>query len=117
MDCVEKYGDNVELNELDIFVSTLHGETKVRFEILLDQYNEALQLNEKNEERIFKLEGHTRDYANKISTLTQFLEEEQDLKMTLEASKLGLKESHNLDIVKLKSDHDIAQSVANDLRL
>jgi hypothetical protein len=37
--------------------------------------------------------------------------------MALEASKLSLEESHNLDIAKLKSDHDIAQSVANDLRL
>jgi hypothetical protein len=49
--------------------------------------------------------------------LTQSLEEEQDLRMALEASKLGLKESHNLDIARLKSDDDIAQSVANELRL
>jgi hypothetical protein len=37
--------------------------------------------------------------------------------MALEASKLSLEESHNLDIAKLKNDRDIAQSVANDLRL
>jgi hypothetical protein len=37
--------------------------------------------------------------------------------MSLETSKLSLEESHNLDIVKLKSDRDIAQSVANELRL
>jgi hypothetical protein len=37
--------------------------------------------------------------------------------MVLEASKLSLEESHNLDIAKLKSDCDIAQSVVNDLRL
>jgi hypothetical protein len=47
IDCVEKCGDNDELNEMEIFMSTLHGETKVRFEILLDQCNEALQQNEK----------------------------------------------------------------------
>jgi hypothetical protein len=117
MDCVEKCGDNDELNEMEIFMSTLHGETKVRFEIQLDQCNEALQQNEKNEERIFELEGHAHDYADEISTLTQSLEEEQDLRMTLEASKLGLEESHNLDIAKLKSDRDVAQSVANDLML
>jgi hypothetical protein len=34
--------------------------------------------------------------------------------MALETSKLCLVESHNLDIAKLKSDRDIAQSVAND---
>jgi hypothetical protein len=117
MDSVEKCGDNDELNKMDIFMSTLHGETKVRFEILLDQCNEALQLNEKNEEQIFKLEGHAHDYADEIPTLTQSLEEEHGLRMALEASKTGVEESHNLDIAKLKSDRDIAQSVANDLRL
>jgi hypothetical protein len=98
-------------------MSTLHGETKVRFEILLDQCNDALQINEKNDERIFELEGHAHDYADEIATLTQSIEEEKDLRMTLEASKVSLEESHNLDIDKLKSDHDIAQSITNDLRL
>jgi hypothetical protein len=37
--------------------------------------------------------------------------------MALEASKLALEESHNLDIARLKSDRDIGQSVANELRL
>jgi hypothetical protein len=37
--------------------------------------------------------------------------------MTFEASKSGVEESHNLDIAKLKTDCDIAQSIANDLRL
>jgi hypothetical protein len=45
------------------------------------------------------------------------LEVEQDLRMALDASKLGLEESHNLDIARLKSDRDIAQSVTNELRL
>jgi hypothetical protein len=31
MDCVEKCGDDDELNEMDIFMSTLHGKTKARF--------------------------------------------------------------------------------------
>jgi hypothetical protein len=92
-------------------------ETKVRFEILLDQYNESLQLNDKNEEHIFELEGHAREYADEIATLTQSIEIEQDLRMALEACKLGLEESHNLDIARLKSDRDISQFVANELRL
>jgi hypothetical protein len=117
MDCIEQCGDDDELNEMDIFMSTLHEETKACFEILLDQCNEALQINDKNDERIFELEGHAHDYADEISSITQSLEEEQDLRMALEASKLSLEESHNLDIAKLKNDHDIAQFVANDLRL
>jgi hypothetical protein len=47
MDCVDSSDDKDEPNELDMFMSALHGETKARFEILLDQYNESLQLNKK----------------------------------------------------------------------
>jgi hypothetical protein len=65
----------------------------------------------------FELEGNARAYANEIATLTQSLEVEKDLRMELEASKLGLEESHNFDIARLKNDRDIAQSVANELRL
>jgi hypothetical protein len=50
MDYVDTSDDKDELSEMDIFMSTLHGDTKARFEILLDQYNESLQLNDKNEE-------------------------------------------------------------------
>jgi hypothetical protein len=89
------------------------GRPKARFDILLDQYNESLHLNNKNEEHIFELEGHACEYADEIATLTQSLVVEQDLRIALEASKLGLKESHSLDIARLKSDRDIAQSVAN----
>jgi hypothetical protein len=105
MNCVDTSDDKDEPNEMDIFMSKLHGETKAHFEILLYQYNETLQVNEKNEECIFELEGHACEYANEIATLTQSLEVEQDLRMALEASKLGLEESHYLDIAKFKSDH------------
>jgi hypothetical protein len=90
MDCVEQVGDNDDLNEMDIFMSTLHGETKARFEILLDQCNEAIQINDKNDEHIFELEGHARDYADEIASLTQSLEEEHELRVALETSMLGL---------------------------
>jgi hypothetical protein len=36
MDCVDASNDKDEPNELDMFMSTLHGKTKARFEILLD---------------------------------------------------------------------------------
>jgi hypothetical protein len=117
MDCVDASNDKEEPNKFNMFMTTLHGETKACFEILLDQYNESLELNDKNEEHIFELEGHAREYADEIASLTQSLEVEQDLRMALEASKLGLEESHNLDIDRLKSDRYIAQSVGNELRL
>jgi hypothetical protein len=74
MDCVEQCGDDDKLNEMDIFMSTLQGETKEHFEILLDQCNEALQINDKNDEHIFELEGHARDYADEIASLIESLE-------------------------------------------
>jgi hypothetical protein len=117
LDCVDTSSDKDEPNAFDTFMSTLHGETKVQFEILLNQYSESLQLNDKNEERIFELEGHAREYADEIAELNQSLEVEQDLRMALEASKLGLEESYNLDIARLKNDRDVAQSIANELRL
>jgi hypothetical protein len=86
MDCVDTSDDKDETNKMDIFMSKLHGETKVCFEILLDQYNETLQLNDKNKEHMLELEGHAREYANEIDTLTQSLKLEQDLRMALEAS-------------------------------
>src|SRR6266699_680389 len=115
VDCVELCDEHVD--ELDMFMSTLHGEVKMRFEILLDQCNEAIQLNEKHDERIYELEGHAREYADEIATLTQALEEEHDLRLAIEVSNIKLEESHKLEMVKLVSDRDVAQSVANDLRL
>ena len=104
-------------DELNMFMSTLHGEVKLRFEILLDQCNEAIQLNEKHDERIYELEGHAREYADEIATLTQALEEEHDLRLAIEVSNLKLEESHKIEMDRLISDRDVAQSVANDLRL
>jgi hypothetical protein len=59
--------------------------------ILLNQCNEALQLNEKNEEHIFELEGHDHNYADEIATLTQSLEEDQDLMIRILAYKDDLR--------------------------
>jgi hypothetical protein len=101
MDCVEKCGDDDEPSEMELFASTLHGETKLCFEIILDQHNETLELIEKKEEHIFKLDGHARDYVNEISSLSQSLEEEKDLRMALEASKIGLEESHTCILLNL----------------
>ena len=47
------------------------------------------------------MEGHSREYADKIADLSIALREEQDLRTTLE-------ESQNLNLAKLKKDRDHA---------
>ena len=54
---------------------------------------------EAHEDTITKMEGHSRDYADEISDLSNALEEERGLRLALE-------ESHNVDHAKLKKDYD-----------
>ena len=52
--------------------------------------------------------GHERDSANDIADLAKALEEEHDLRSTLEETHAGLQESYNLEMSKLRKDHDHA---------
>ena len=54
---------------------------------------------EAHEDTISKMEGHSRDYADEISDLSNALEEERGLRLALE-------ESHKVDHAKLKKDYD-----------
>ena len=56
---------------------------------------------EAHEETISKMEGHSHDYADDISDLSNALEEERGLHLALE-------ESYNDDHAKLKKDLDHA---------
>ena len=104
MDCVED-GEEAkeEENEFDKFMGKLKGETKKHFVALLEQLGEANDIIESHEETITKMEGHSREYADEIADLSIALEEEQGLRAALE-------ESQNLDLAKLKKDHDHALS-------
>jgi len=48
------------------------------------------------------LQEHSRDYADEICGLSQEVEKEQELHRALEESHLGLEESYNLDVSKLR---------------
>ena len=60
---------------------------------------------EAHEDTISKMEGHSRDYADEISDLSNALEEERGLRLALE-------EPYNDDHAKLKKDLDHALVVS-----
>ena len=67
------------------------------FVALLEQLGEANDMIEDHEDTISKIEGHSRDYADEISDLSNALDEECGLCLALE-------ESYNDDHAKLKKD-------------
>src|SRR5918994_3089356 len=105
-DCIDEHeGTNVEENEFETFMGKLKGKSKKHFVALLEQLGEANDMIEAHEDTISKMEGHSRDYADEISDLSNALEEER-------GHHLALEESHNDDHAKLKKDLDHALVVS-----
>src|SRR6187401_2625932 len=105
-DCIdESEGAKKKENEFELFMSKLKGKPKKHFVALLEQLGEANDMIESHEETITKMEGHSRDYADEISDLSNALEEERGLRLALE-------ESHNDGHAKLKKDLDHALVVS-----
>ena len=101
----EHEGTNVEENEFETFMGKLKGKSKKHFVALLEQLGEANDMIEAHEDTISKMEGHSRDYADEISDLSNALDEERGLRLALE-------ESYNDDHAKLKKDLDHALVVS-----
>ena len=70
----ELEGANVEANEFEAFMGKLKGKSKKHFVALLEQLGEANDMIEAHEDTISKMEGHSRDYADEISDLSNALE-------------------------------------------
>ena len=62
------------------------------------------------------MQEHGRDYADEICVLSQEIEKEHELRRALEESHLGLEESYNLDVSKLRKDRDHALALAKVLK-
>src|SRR5664279_4086102 len=93
-----------EIVALDYFMANLQGESKKNFETLMSQYGEAqILLEEKG-----RIE---REDALEIASFSVTLEEEQELRVSLEEKLESIEESHNLIISKLikERDHAIAK--------
>jgi archaellum component FlaC len=97
-----------EVVSLDAFLTNIDGDTKVHFEALLTQLGEANERLEEQEETIEALQAIEREAANEIASLSQTLEEEQELRATLEDSVSSLEETFNIDLAKLTKDRDHA---------
>src|SRR5664279_3009220 len=85
----------------DLFMSNLRGESKMHFETLLSQYGEAQHLLERKGEI-------EREDAIEIASLTVTLEEEQELRVSLEEKLESIEESYNETISKLIKERDRA---------
>ena len=79
---------------MDRFMANLQGETKEHFEGLLKQYLETHTLLEKKQE-------DEREYADEIASLNVALEEEHEVRVSLEEKLDSIEESNNKIISKL----------------
>src|SRR4051812_1903345 len=111
LDCVEDIEDPKvqEGNEFELFMSKLKGEAKRHFVSLLVQLGGAHAQIEQLDESIIDLQGHSHDYADDIGELSQSLEEERELKLSLEGT-------YAIDTSKLKLDLKHANAIACDLK-
>ncbi|KAK1606922.1 hypothetical protein QYE76_030595 [Lolium multiflorum] len=98
-----------EIVGLDAFLTNMQGDTKTHVEALMAQLGAAQDLIEEKE----RLE---REAANEIASLTQAHEEEQNLRMSLEASVITLEDSKNAIISQLTKDRDHALGLVGDLK-
>jgi hypothetical protein len=116
LDCEDSLKVKLELVALDGFLSNLHGETKVHVEALMSQLGEMHALLDVKENEIIEMQGHSRDYADEICALSQELENEQQLRLSLEESHETLEETNNLAISKLVKDRDHSLALAKVLK-
>ena len=93
-----------EIASMDCFMANLRGESKKHFETLMSRYGEAQHLLGKKGEI-------EREDALEKASLTIFLEEEQEIRVSLEEKLESIEESHNEIISKLikERDHAIAK--------
>jgi len=111
LDCVEDVGKNEEKEDtITLFINKLQGPTKKMVEALMYQYGEAKHLLEEKENRIYELEGHARDHADKIGELEEQLVEEQVFREQLE-------ETQAKDLSKAKETRETSIQVASDLKV
>jgi hypothetical protein len=103
MDDVASLKIKEEMVAFDVFRANLQGEAKRHFEALMSQYGEALELLEKKGDI-------ERDDANEKASLTLALDEEHDLRVSLEEKLEGLEEAQNKIVSQLIKERDHASA-------
>jgi hypothetical protein len=97
------------LDSLDSFLTNIKGDTKFHVGALLAQLGAAQDLIEKRE----KLE---REAAFELANLKEELDDERNLRMSLEASVIVLEDSNKAIISQLTKDRDRALGLMGDLK-
>ncbi|KAK1608662.1 hypothetical protein QYE76_032335 [Lolium multiflorum] len=98
-----------EIMGLDSFLTNMQGDTKTHVGALLSQLGVAQDLIEEKE----RLE---REAANEIASLKEELEDEQNLRMSLEASVIVLEDSNKAIVSQLIKDRDHALGLMGELK-
>jgi hypothetical protein len=93
MDDVSSLKIKKELVYCDEFLANMKGHTKIYVEALMCQLGE-------DQDTIKEKEKFERLAADDIGSLSLKLEEEQNLRVSLEEKMLGIEESHNLNMSK-----------------
>ena len=106
--------EDIIRREGEIIYNALPNDTKVR-SLLVKIVSNAIESHKIIEER-FRLE---REYALEIASLENSLEEEEEVRATLEEKLESIEESHDEIIAKLNKEHDhalakLSSSIAND---
>jgi hypothetical protein len=109
MDDVSNLKIKKELVSCDEFIANMKGHTKVYFETLMCQLGDARDTIKEKEE-------FERLAADDTGSLSIELEEEQNLRASLEEKLLGLEESHNLNMSKLTKERDHALAMVKVLK-
>ena len=90
-----------EVVALDYYMSNLQGEHKKHFGALMSQYGDALDSRE-DKVRI------EREDSLEIASLNNALEEEQEIRVSLEEKLETIEESHDLLVAKLIKEREHA---------
>ncbi|KAK1692565.1 hypothetical protein QYE76_009262 [Lolium multiflorum] len=97
------------LDSLDSFLTNMKGDTKIHVGAILAQLGAAQDLIEKRE----KLE---REAAFELANLKEELDDERNLRMSLEASVIVLEDKNEAIVSRLTKDRDHALELVGDLK-
>ena len=94
----------------------LDDDTRMCFETLVNQLDHAREMLDEKEEVIDMLGKNEREVADEIASLSQSLEDEHNMRITLEESVAKLVDDHNAFITQLVKERDHAIASLNVLK-
>ena len=111
-DDVDNYALLDKMKNVVLHALRKNANASTTFINIMSIVDESKNVIDEYEDTIEKMEAHARDYANDIADFSIALEEEQSRRSTLEETLMNLEETNNLEMSKLRKDHDHAQALA-----